>query len=143
MFKFFLITFISAITSFTIIQLLKTTMFNRSWAYPLLLAAFPMMYMFFALWINDKSVLKNEFIVGVLFFSISLIYIRYRKLWVEYLLAVGFLLHTLYGITHDWFFINMGVPIWWSEFSGTVSVFIGFYLLFLLKKYHSIQTFAK
>jgi len=113
-------------------------MFNRSWSYPLLLASFPLFYMFFALWINDKTVLKNEFFAGLLFFAIAIIYVRHRKPWVELLLVSGFFLHAIYNVTHDLFFINMGVPLWWPEFSGTVSLFIGSYLLFLTKKNKSL-----
>jgi len=134
MIKFFIITSISALTSFLIIKALKTSMFRRSWSYPLLLASFPLFYMFFALWINDKTELKNEFFGGLLFFIIATIYVRYRKPWVEPLLIAGFFLHAAYDIFHDVFFINMGVPLWWPEFCGTVDLFIGLYLLFLYKQ---------
>lgn len=109
-------------------------MFNRSWSYPLLLVSFPLFYAFFALWVNDKSVMKNELLAGVIFFAIAIIYVKYRKPWADYLLVSGFFLHALYDITHDLFFINFGVPTGWVEFCGTVDLFVGCYLLFLLKR---------
>jgi len=118
-------------------------MFHRSWSYPLLLTSFPLFYMFFALWINDKTVLKNEFFAAMIFFGIAIIYVRYRKPWVEYLLVIGFFLHAVYDVTHELFFINMGAPIWWPEFCGTVNLFIGSYLLFLVKKNKSLQIKAE
>ena len=128
----FLISF-SAIIAAVIIRMLKTSMLNRSWSYPLLLASLPGFYLIFAMWVNDKSSLKNEFVVGLLFFAIAIFYVRYRKRWAEYLLATGFILHSLYDISHDWFFINMGIPEGWPVFCATVNLFIGSYLLFLLK----------
>jgi len=139
MIKFIFFTTIYAFVSFAIIRILKISMFQRNWAYPLLLASFPLFYMFFALWINDKTELKNEFFGGLLFFIIAIIYVRYRKPWVEPLLIAGFFLHAAYDIFHNLFFINMGVPLWWPEFCGTVDLFIGFYLLFLYKKNKTIN----
>jgi len=132
--KFLIITAVSAITSISIIKLLKTSMLNRSWSYPLLLSLFPIFYIIFALSINDKSIMKNELLAGLLFFAIAAIYIRYREPWTETLLAMGFILHAVYDVMHDLLFTNMGVPLWWPEFCGTVDLFIGLYLLFIMKQ---------
>lgn len=124
----------SAAASIAIIQTLKTSMFNRSWSYPLLLVVFPLCYVLFAVWVNDKTMMKNEMFAGVIFFSIAILYVKYKKLWVERLLIGGFFLHAFYDISHDLFFINFGVPTGWAEFCGTVNLFIGCYLIFLLKQ---------
>ncbi len=121
-------------TSMVIIRILKINMFNRSWSYPLLLVSFPFFYLLFAIWVNDKTVLKNEFFAGVIFFGIAATYVWYRKPWAGYLLVGGFLLHAVYDVTHDLFFLNFGVPTSWPEFCGTVNLFIGCYLWYLLRQ---------
>jgi len=113
-------------------------MAGRDWAYPVLLASFPFYYFVFALWINDKDALKNEFIAALLFFAIVAVYLRYRFRWTEYLLISGFILHAIYDVSHDLFFINMGVPSWWGMFCGLVDLFIAVYLIFHLKKHNSL-----
>jgi len=131
--KFLFLLIIGGATSLAIIRLLKTSMMDRVWAYPLLLASFPVFYMLFALWINDKSAMKTEFQVGLIFFILIAVYLRYRAVWSEYLLAAGFLAHGLYDITHDLFFLNRGVPIWWPEFCGTIDLFIGLFLIYQIR----------
>lgn len=114
-------------------------MAGRDWAYPALLASFPFFYFIFALWINDKDVLKNEFIAGLLFFAIVVVYLRFRRIWVEYLLIAGFFLHAAYDLGHDVFFINMGVPDWWGFFCAMVDVLIGLYLVIHIKKHQRLM----
>lgn len=138
MLKFLFLFFVSFITSFFLIRFIKHNMRGRDWAYPALLASFPFFYFLFALWINDKNALKNEFIAAVVFFIIVGLYFRYRTLWAEYLLIAGFFLHGIYDLSHDMFFINMGVPSWWGVFCGLIDVFIGLYLIFHLKKQGAI-----
>ena len=132
----FLIKFIFAFgITFSIIQFIKKNMEGREWAYPALLASFPFFYFIFALWVNDKNALKNEFLAAIVFFLIVGLYLRYRSAWTEYLLVAGFFLHAAYDVSHDWFLINLGVPSWWGGFCALVDVFIGIYLVFQIKKH--------
>lgn len=112
---------------------------GRQWAYPALLASFPLFYFVFALWVNDKEALKSEFIAGFIFFVIVAIYLRFKNIWVEYLLVSGFFLHAFYDLTHDWYFINMGVPKGWGFFCALVDGLIGLYLLYYLRKSGQIR----
>jgi len=137
--KFSLIVITAFITTFSLVQFIKKSMVGRDWAYPALLASFPFFYFVFALWINDKNALKNEFIAASFFFIIVALYLRYRSLWAEYLLIAGFFLHAFYDFAHDLFFINLGIPEWWGAFSGLVNIFIGFYLILHLKKHQSLS----
>ena len=113
-------------------------MAGREWVYPALLASFPFFYFIFALWINDKTALKNEFIAALLFFAIVAVYLRYRSFWTEYLLIAGFFLHGVYDLSHDMFFINSGVPEWWGIFCALVDVFIAAYLFIHLRKHKTL-----
>lgn len=136
--KYLILFIVSFVTTFSLIRFIKHNMEGRDWAYPALLASFPFFYFIFALWVNDKDALKNEFLVALVFFAIVALYLRYRSMWTEYLLIAGFFLHAFYDLGHEMLFTNMGVPTWWGMFCGLVDFFIGVYLILHIKKHQSL-----
>ncbi len=110
----------------------KTRLVRKKWAYPLLLASFPVYYWVFAVrntW--DSSVLQKEIFVGALFVGLSLIAYRLRQKTSLVLLASGYFGHAIYDVVHNSLFVNPGTPDWWPEFCGSIDALIGLYLVYL------------
>ena len=136
--KYLLLAILGIACSLLLLRVLKTSMANRPWIFPMLLAALPLFYFVFALWVNDKSAMKNEFLVTLLFFTIIFVYLRYRSTWSEYLLAAGFIAHALYDSMHDLMFINAGTPEGWAVFCGVINLFVGCFLVYQVKNRRNI-----
>ncbi|BDX05894.1 hypothetical protein [Planctobacterium marinum] len=97
--------------------------------YAWLLATFPLYYFAFALFVPDGSVLVKEVGVSILFFLLVALALRVKPTLAAMILAVGYLLHAGYDLSHDELFINPGMPRWWPLFCGGVDGIIGLYLL--------------
>jgi hypothetical protein len=104
---------------------------TTKWAYPVLLAEFPINYWAFAIYGSDPAALFKEILVGLAFLAVAFIAYKFRSLVTLLLLAAGYALHAAYDFSHDWFFANAGVPTWWPEFCATVDVLIGAYIVYL------------
>jgi hypothetical protein len=107
---------------------------NSKFSYPLLLFTLPIYYFIFAIYGNDYAVLAFEFLAGIIFFIIVHLALKLSAFYKFNLLALGYILHSVYDITHTLFFINKGMPIWWPEFCGVIDVFVGLYLINLAFK---------
>jgi len=105
---------------------------NTIWAYPLLLASFPLYYWVFAIAANDYPALLMEIIIGLIYFLAAFIAYKFKSFLTMFLLGIGFVSHALYDIFHDNLFNNRGTPIWWPEFCGAVDILIGFYVLYYI-----------
>lgn len=104
---------------------------DTTWAYPILLASFPVYYWVFAVYASDYRALLIEFVASVGFLAITYVAYNYRSFATLMLLAIGYVAHAVYDIYHDALFINRGVPAWWPEFCGAVDVLIGVYMIYL------------
>lgn len=104
---------------------------KTQWAYPLLLATFPIYYWVFAVYASDYTALLNELMAGVTFLAIAYVAYRSRSFATLLLLAIGYVAHAAYDFYHDALFVNSGVPTWWPEFCGSVDVLIGGYVAYL------------
>jgi hypothetical protein len=100
------------------------------WAYPTLLATFPLYYFGFALYANDLHALGYEIVIGVAFFLIA--YVAFQSSMRRSVLFVGLgcLMHGVYDVYHDHFFINAGTPDWWIAFCCSIDVILGGYLIY-------------
>ena len=99
------------------------------WAYSLLLASFPLYYWAFAIYAGNYSALSNEILIGSLFIIMAwLAYVQSKPLAL-FILALGFIAHAVYDITHGSFGTSAVAPIWWPEFCGSADGVIGLYLL--------------
>jgi hypothetical protein len=104
---------------------------STKWAYPMLLATFPIYYWVFAVYASDYTALLHELMASVAFLAIAYIAYRFRSFATLLLLAIGYLAHAAYDFYHDALFFNAGVPAWWPEFCGSVDVLIGGYVAYL------------
>lgn len=101
------------------------------WAYPLLLATFPIYYWMFAAYAGDSAALLKELLAGAGFFVIAFVAYRFRSFSSLLLLAVGYIAHAAYDFQHDAFFVNSGTPVWWPAFCGSIDFLLGAYLAYL------------
>ncbi|MEJ2141467.1 MAG: hypothetical protein P8Y24_03780 [Gammaproteobacteria bacterium] len=119
------------IVAYVIVRFKKTRLEKTKWAYPLFLASFPLYYVAFSIYGNDLVALWKELIVGIIFFFIAYIaYKSHRKLSFV-LVGIGCILHVVYDLYHDVFFINTGTPDWWLEFCGSIDLVLGLYLIYI------------
>src|SRR5688572_9229807 len=79
---------------------------NTGWAYPILLATFPVYYWVFAVYAADYAVLLKEFMVGVAFLAIAYVAYRFKSFGALLLLAIGYVSHAAYDFYHNVFFVN-------------------------------------
>jgi hypothetical protein len=103
---------------------------DTRWAYPLLLAEFPLNYWGFAVVASDSAALLKECLVGVGFFTVAYIAYKFRSIVTLRLLAAGYVIHAVYDFCHNLLFLNAGTPAWWPEFCASVDVLIGAYIAY-------------
>lgn len=104
---------------------------STRWAYPVLLATFPVYYWVFAAYASDYTALLGELIAGVAFLVIAYVAYAFRSFATLLLLSVGYVAHAAYDFSHDALLSNAGVPTWWPEFCGSVDVLLGCYVAWL------------
>ena len=123
---------IGMVLSFLIINRFQISRLeSKSWAYPVLLATFPFYYWVFAVYGADYTALRLELLIGVIFFAIAFSALKFNKFFSTVLLSFGFILHGIYDIFHNYFFLNAGTPGWWPEFCGIIDLIIGGYVAYL------------
>lgn len=103
---------------------------KKSWAYPALLATFPVYYWVFAVSASDFGALEKEVAVGLLFMALAFVTYKLENAIGLLLLGMGYVGHAVYDVLHDQAFVNRGTPLWWPEFCGVVDVLIGLYILY-------------
>lgn len=114
--------FLAGITSIAGIHWVRTD--NTPWAYPLLLALFPLFWMGFAIHGDDTTALWKEIAVGAAFFALCALCAVRDLRFSAWVMAAGFLLHGVYDVIHPYWFINAGAPDWWDAFCGTADIVI-------------------
>jgi len=126
----------TVIAVLVVLHLKATKRENTRWAYPLLLATFPVYYCIFAVFGSDYSALLGEFLVGVVFLAIAFVAYKFRSLGTLLLLATGYIAHAAYDFYHNLLLSNAGTPVWWPEFCGSVDVLLGGYVAYLAFSLH-------
>jgi hypothetical protein len=101
------------------------------WAYPVLLAEFPVNYWMFAIYGSDPAALLKEIVVGLAFLAVAYVTYKVKSFVTLLLLAFGYVMHAAYDSSHNFFFVNAGAPTWWPEYCGSVDVLIGAYIAYL------------
>jgi hypothetical protein len=104
---------------------------NTKWAYPVLLAEFPVNYWAFAIYGPDSAALLKEIVVGLAFLAVAYIAYKVKAFATLLLLAFGYVMHAAYDFSHNLIFVNAGAPTWWPEFCASVDVLIGAYIAYL------------
>jgi hypothetical protein len=116
--------------AFVVLRFRASRLEKTRWAYPILLATFPIYYWVFAVHASDYTLLLYEFMAGVAFLAIAYAAYKFKSFATLLLLAIGYVAHAAYDLFHDAFFVNAGVPLWWPEFCGSVDVLIGGYVAY-------------
>jgi hypothetical protein len=104
---------------------------EAKWAYPVLLAEFPVNYWVFAIYASDSAALLKEFLVGLAFLAVAYSAYKSKSLVTLLLLAAGYVMHAVYDFCHNLLFVNAGTPTWWPEFCASVDVLIGVYIAYM------------
>lgn len=119
-------------SAFVVVLLFKAWgLENTKWAYPVLLAEFPVNYWVFAIYGSDSAALLKELAVGLAFLAVAYIAYKVKSFVTLLLLAFGYVMHATYDFSHSFFFVNAGAPTWWPEFCASVDVLIGAYIAYL------------
>jgi len=123
---------VGIVGAFVVVLLFKAWgLENTKWAYPVLLAEFPVNYWIFAIYGSDSAALLKELVVGLAFLAVAYIACKVKSFVTLTLLAFGYVMHAAYDFAHNFFFKNAGAPIWWPEFCASVDVLIGAYVAYL------------
>jgi hypothetical protein len=123
---------IGAVIALVVVLLFKAWgLESTKWAYPVLLATFPVNYWVFAIYGSDSAALLKELLVGLAFLAVAYTAYKFKSFATLLLLAFGYVMHAAYDFSHNRFFVNAGAPTWWPEFCGSVDVLIGAYIAYL------------
>ena len=107
---------------------------NQPWAYPLVLATYPLFYFAFAVYAGSIEALLYEVLYALPIFAVACIAAIKNLRFTLLLLAIGYFAHGVYDIVHEHLFINPGMPAWWPAFCGTIDILIAAYLAFQLRQ---------
>lgn len=104
---------------------------GQGWLYSIGLLTLPSLYASFALMAGEQALGVKEIVYGVPFLAVGLLFafVSIRKS--AMVVGAFWIVHALYDLTHDWFFVNPGVPAWYPVFCFSVDVVVGTYLLWL------------
>ncbi len=124
-------------TVFMILFSLKTK--TESWFYAFALLTLPTIYMGFGYFSSSEGVVLRELLYGLPIYVAGLIalFVNFRLAMI--ICASFWLIHGVYDLSHDWFFINDGVFSWYPMFCASVDAAMGAYLFFLAAKATKLQ----
>ncbi len=98
--------------------------------YPTVACVVATYYSLFAVMGKSMLAITLEALIGCAFFALAAAGFR-KSLWLIVVALVG---HGAFDAVHHIFIENPGMPIWWPGFCGSIDVFLGGYLAFLLKR---------
>lgn len=96
--------------------------------YPTVAVVVATYYILFAVMANSTQALIREFLLACGFIVLAVAGFK-KSLWLIVAALVG---HGLSDFVHHLFIENPGVPVWWPGFCGSIDVFFGGYLAWLL-----------
>lgn len=97
--------------------------------YPVLLIVIASYYVLFAVMAGAPEVLIKESIVALVFIAIAIVSVKRF----QFVVAIGLAVHGVFDIFHDSVIVNKAVPLWWPGFCAAVDIFLGLWVLFLLR----------
>src|SRR4029077_10319789 len=98
---------IYALATGVVIAVVVVTLFKAwrleeaKWAYPVLLATFPVNYWVFAIYASDSAALLKEVLVGLAFLTVAYAAYKFKSVVTLLLLAAGYVLHAAYDVYHN------------------------------------------
>ena len=98
--------------------------------YPTVAAVVATYYFLFAARVSAMRALVLESWVACAYFALAVVGFK-KDLWLIVVALVG---HAAFDSVHHFFIDNPGLPIWWPGFCGSIDLFMGGYLAFLLKR---------
>ncbi len=120
---------------FTVVMImfsLKTK--TESWFYAFALLTLPTIYMGFGYFASVEGVVFREFLYGLPIYIAGIVALVVNFRLAMIICASFWLIHGVYDLSHDWFFINDGVFSWYPVFCASVDAAMGAYLFFLAAK---------
>src|SRR3977135_1327880 len=100
---------VGVVSAVVVILLFKAWGLEQTkWAYPVLLAEFPVNYWIFAVYGSDSAALLRELVVSLAFLAVAYIAYKVRSLVTLLLLAFAYIMHAAYDFSHNFFFVNAG-----------------------------------
>src|ERR1700712_2985418 len=97
---------VGAVSAVVVVLILKACGWEKAkWAYPVLLAEFPVNYWIFAIYGADLSALLKELVVGLAFLAVAYIAYKVKAFVALLLLAFGYVMHAAYDVSHNFFFV--------------------------------------
>ena len=103
---------------------------NEFHAYPMLIATMPLYYIGFAIYGGTTESLIGELLAGIPFLVLGLFSYLPKLKITALLLAVAWVGHGVYDLSHEHLFINQGIPGWFPLFCAVVDVFVGLFLAY-------------
>lgn len=97
--------------------------------YSISLIVLPVIYGLFAFYAGDHDVGLKELIIGIPFIVAGLLLTLSNTLQAMMVVGALWILHALYDVVHEWFFINSAAPGWYPTFCASVDVIIGVYVI--------------
>lgn len=108
---------------------------GERWLYSIGLLTLPSLYASFALLRAGEPALGvNEMLYGLPFLVAGLLFAFVSVRGSAIVVGAFWILHALWDLTHDRFFLNAGVPEWYPVFCFSVDVVVGAYLLWLARR---------
>ncbi|MCX6613365.1 MAG: hypothetical protein NTW74_21265 [Acidobacteria bacterium] len=98
--------------------------------YPTVACVVATYYGLFAVMGHSMSAILVEASIGCAFFALAAAGFQ-KSLWLIVVALVG---HAAFDAVHHLFIENPGMPSWWPGFCGSIDLFLGGYLAFLLKR---------
>ena len=102
--------------------------------YPTVLCVVGTYYILFAAMGASTQVIAVESLGAGGFLTLATVGFK-KNLWVT---AAGLAGHGVFDFFHHLIIQNPGVPLWWPAFCGSIDVFFGLFLAFLLMKRGSV-----
>jgi hypothetical protein len=108
---------------------------GERWLYSIGLLTLPSLYASFAiLRADDPDLGVREMIYGMPFLVAGLLFAFVSVRRSAIVVGTFWILHALWDLAHDRFFVNAGVPTWYPVFCFCIDVVVGAYLLWLASR---------
>ncbi|GAA3523928.1 hypothetical protein GCM10022234_20480 [Aeromicrobium panaciterrae] len=104
---------------------------GEPWMYAYALLVLPFVYIVFAVVNDAPNTAGKEFVAGVPFIAAGIALLWFRFRYATMIVGAFWILHAIYDVVHDDFFINRHVPDWYPLACFGTDVVIGGYLLWL------------
>jgi len=119
---------VGVLLAIAIAVLAKFTRFDEERSfYSTVLVIIASYYVLFAVLGGSRHALVWELVIAVAFSTVAIL----GALFLPTLVGIGIIAHGLFDLVHDSIIENVGVPIWWPTFCGSIDVLLGLWVVSL------------